>query len=127
MGYTFPDVREAFYILVPRSQDDGLIPYYQLTIDFADHLPAALIYKVGGSESGPFREDRVNVDIYANGSTAANTIAEGVRAFLASTWHDADGILLDQVDVEVTPTEIPYMSDTVNLVSATYRVATRAT
>lgn len=125
MGFLFPDVREAFYVLVPRAQD-GLLPYYQLTIDFADNLPAALIYRVGGSESGPFREDRINVDIYANGSTAANQTAENVRAFLSDSWHDADGALLDSVAVEVVPTEIPYMSDTVNIVSATYRVATRA-
>ena len=125
MGYVFPDVREAFFTLVPRAQD-GLRPYYQLTIDFADFLPAALIYRVGGSQSGPFREDRITVDIYAEGSTAANDAAEQVRTFIADSWHDVDGILLDSVDVEVVPTEIPYQSDTVNLVSATYRVATRA-
>ena len=125
MGYTFPNVRDAFYALIPQAVD-GVTPYFQLTIDFADRLPAALIYRVGGSESGTFREDRIAVDVYANGSTAANEVAEQVRAFLADSWHEVDGALLDSVDVEVVPTEIPYMSDTVNVVSATYRVATRA-
>lgn len=126
MSFTFPDVREVLFVLVPRAVD-GLEPYYQLTIDFADHLPAALIYRVGGSQSGPFREDRMAIDVYAEGSSAANDVAQQVCAFLADSWHDVEGALLDSVEVEVTPTEIPYMSDTVNLVSATYRVATRAT
>ena len=124
-GYTFPDVREALFTLVPRAMD-GVKPYYQLTIDFADRLPAALIYRVGGEQSGPFRLDRVAIDVYAEGSSAANDVAQQVCSFLADSWHDADGALLDSVEVEVTPTEVPYMSDTVNLVSATYRVATRA-
>jgi len=125
MGFVFPDAREAFYELVPRAQD-GVTPYYQLTVDFADRLPAALIYRVGGEESGPFRQDRINVDVYADGSTAANAVANDLRAFLAGSSHDTDAGLLDLVEVEVVPTEVPYMSDTVNLVSATYRVDSRA-
>jgi len=125
MGFVFPDAREAFYELVPRAQDD-VTPYYQLTVDFADRLPAALIYRVGGEESGPFRQDRINVDVYADGSTAANAVANDLRAFLAGSSHDTDAGLLDLVEVEVVPTEVPYMSDTVNLVSATYRVDSRA-
>lgn len=123
--YEFPDAREAFFELVPRAED-GVTPYYQLVIDFVDYLPAALIYRVGGAESGPFRQDRINVDVYAAGSTAANHVANQIRAFLAGQSHDTEAGLIDLVEVEVIPTEVPYMSDTVNLVSATYRVDTRA-
>lgn len=126
MGFMFPDAREAFYELVPRAADPAPAPYFQLVIDFADHLPAALIYRVGGDESGPFRQDRINVDVYAAGSTSANAVANQIRAFLAGQSHDTEAGLIDLVEVEVVPTEIPYMSDTVNLVSATYRVDSRA-
>ncbi|HEY1176485.1 MAG TPA: hypothetical protein VGF17_10030 [Phytomonospora sp.] len=128
MGFMFPDARAAFYELVPRAVDPAPVPYFQLVVDFADNLPAALIYRVGGEESGPFRQDRINVDVYANGSTAANRVANEIRAFLAGQSHDFGdpAQLLDQVEVEVIPTEAPYMSDTVNVVSATYRVDTRA-
>lgn len=125
MGYEFPDAREAFFELVPQAAS-GVTPYYQLVVDFAEHLPAALIYRVGGDESGPFRQDRITVDFYAAGSTAANHGADQIRAFLTGQSHDAAAGLLDSVEVEVVPTEIPYMSDTVNVVSATYRVDTRA-
>ena len=126
MGYTFPDARAAFYELVPAATDPAPVPYFQLVVDFADDLPAALIYRVGGDESGPFRQDRLNVDVYANGSTAANAVANQIRAFLTGTSHDTEAGLIDLVEVEVVPTEVPYMSDTVNQVSATYRVDTRA-
>jgi len=126
MGYTFPDARAAFYELAPRASDPAPVPYFQLVVDFADGLPAALIYRVGGDESGPFRQDRINVDVYANGSTAANAVANQIRAFLTGTSHDTEAGLIDLVEVEVVPTEVPYMSDTVNQVSATYRVDTRA-
>lgn len=128
MSYTFPDVREAFFELAPRAVD-GVTPYFQLVIDWEQTLatsPAVLIYRVGGSQSGPFREDRVTVDVYAEGSSAANDVAQQVCTFLADSSHDTAAGLLDLVEVEVTPTEVPFMSDTVNLVSATYRVATRA-
>ncbi|HEY1177856.1 MAG TPA: hypothetical protein VGF17_17000 [Phytomonospora sp.] len=141
MGYTFPDVREALFALVPLAVD-GVTPYFQLTIDWEQTLadsPAVLISRVGGAQSGPFRQDRMQVDVYAIGSARANDVAQQICTFLADSSHSVplppdptqDGapteVLLDLVEVEVIPTEIPYMSDTVNIVSATYRVDTRAT
>jgi hypothetical protein len=130
MGYTFPDAREALYELIPKATDPAPTPYFQLVIDWEKSLgtsPAVLIYRSGGEQSGPFRSDRMGVDVYAEGSGVANDVAQAICAFLTDGPQDTTAGLLDQIEAEVVPTEIPYTSDTVNLVSATYRVATRAT
>lgn len=123
MVATYPDARGSIRALL----DDLGQTYYNLTTDFAKSLPAFLIYATGGSERFPFREDRITVQAYAVGSTAANRAAEQARAALAGGPHDGLGdTLLDRIDVETVPVEVPQYEGQPAMVTATYRVQTRA-
>lgn len=133
MGYRFPDSVAVFKELLNGRQvgeKDGapvtLTAMKQLTADFPKHLPVVHVRRVGGAQDGVLRTDRIAVDTYAVGSTATGDYAQAIDEFLVGSSHEsADGDLIDGVGVEVIPTEIPYASDTVNRVSATYRADTR--
>jgi hypothetical protein len=134
MGYAFPNARNAVFALLdgltvddpPAGPPVTLTAFLRLTTDLDAHLPAAHVRRVGGTEDGPLRTDRVAVDVYAAGSDAAEDYADAVREHLAGSSHHVPGVgLLDAVTVEVVPTEVPYASDTVSRVTGTYRVDTR--
>lgn len=124
MGYHFPDARRAVFEIVGAS---GLsTPYLWLTTGFDAGLPATQVRRVGGSQDGHLREDRIQLDTYGAGSTAAGQAADALHELLVDRSHFVPGVgLIDSVTVETVPTELPYQSDTVNLVSATYRLASR--
>lgn len=101
--------------------------YYYLTVDYAKQpMPAYLIYANGGDERFPFREDRITVETYHESPTGARRAAEVARGLLADGPHDANDILLDRVDVDTVPHDIPQHEGYPALVTATYRVSTRA-
>lgn len=123
----FPDTKRAVReILKPFGTT-----YLQLTADYAEpeKLPAILVYKVGGSENGPFRTDRIVVEVYAAGGTSSvDDVATKVHDFLVSGPHDGkDYGLLDRVTVETTPIEVPQPENWPAMVQATYRVSVRGT
>lgn len=120
---TYPDARAGVRALLKPLG----ATYYVLTTDFAKSLPAFLVYATGGSERFPFREDRITVQAYADGSTAAHKAAERARAVLAGGPRDGVGdTVLDQVEFEVVPVEVPQYEGQPAMVTATYRVQTRA-
>lgn len=94
-------------------------------------LPAALVYRVGGSSDGLDRITRLRIDVFAVGLSAASDMAEDVRDVLvydefACSYHGTPYGLLDDVEVDLEPVDVPYASATVRQVSTTYRVTTRA-
>lgn len=122
MGYRFPDARRGVRAL---CEPFGTT-YGYLTDGWEDHLPAILVYRTGGTEDGVLREDRIQIETYAEGSTAANDLAMEIHEAIVGVPHDVDGIgLLDNIAALVIPDEVPYESDTVTLVTASYRVSTR--
>lgn len=121
MSLSYPDAKRG----VREVLDAYGATYLQLTITYADTLPAYLIYRVGGSESAPFREDRITVETRADGTTAADDAAKVAHEALVGIPHDTSHGLLDSVTVESLPTEIPQPDGSPNLVTATYRVQTR--
>lgn len=102
--------------------------YLQLTADYeAQGLPAFLVYRVGGSTSGIFREDRIVVETYADGTTAADQAARDVDEFLLDGPHDGGKYgLLDSIGTESVPTEVPQPDGFPCMVTATYRVSSRS-
>lgn len=120
---TFPDTKRGVRELLRQFGKT----YLELTADYQKQgLPAFLVYRVGGSEQGPFRTDRITVETYATGMTAVDDAAQLVHGFLLSGPHDA-GVygLLDQVTVESSPVEVPQPDGFPNLVTATYRIDVR--
>ena len=124
---TFPDTVAGVLHTIGVARPDVLVGKY-LPATFMDELPAATARRLpspGGPE--PFlRTDRVVVDLYAVGSTAAEKLGQDVRAALADTWHDTPAGLLDRVEVETEPSEVPAGGDTASYVTLTLRVDVRA-
>ena len=122
MGYAFPNARKAVRELCRPYGTTFL----HLPEGWEKQVPAILVYRSGGTEDGPFREERIVLEVYAVGSTAATDLAETIHEFLTGAPHYVEGVgLIDDVIPLVVPSEVPYESDTLNLVTASYRVATR--
>lgn len=120
---SFPDSKRAVRELLRRFGTT----YLELTADYSKHgLPAFLVYRVGGSESGVFRTDRIVVETYALGMTAVDDAAQQAHELLLSGPHDGGQYgLLDRVTVESAPVEVPQPEGFPNMVTATYRVDVR--
>lgn len=120
----FPDTKRGIReILKPYGTT-----YLQLTADYNHRLPGILVYKVGGSQSGPFRTDRITIEVYHTGTTAVDDLCSKVDSFLTSGPHDAGSYgLLDSVGVETIFTDVPQPEGWPAMSQATYRVSVRGT
>jgi hypothetical protein len=132
MGYQFPNAAKIIAVIIDGhevavgEQTAGVTAALRLEATFDQHLPVARVRRTGGTEDGPLRTDRVAVDVYAVGTTAAQTIADELCAFLVGRDHDAGDLgSIDDVSVETVPTEVPYASERISQVTATYRVDSR--
>lgn len=120
----FPDTKRAVRDLLKRFGTT----YLQLTGDYAEHLPGILVYRVGGTEAGPFRTDRIAVEVYDWGLSATDDLAERVKDYLLSGPHDLDDdIVIDRVTLESSPTDVPQPENWPAMSQATYRVSVRGT
>lgn len=125
--YTFPNTRDILFEILKLYGT----PAFRLEMgwDTEWDMPVHHIHSVGGTSDGPFRTDRLRIDTYAVGDDPANHEAETVRTALADRYHYAAGHeelgLIDRVTVESGPAQVTYPSDTISLVSATYRATTR--
>lgn len=124
MGYTFPD---SISILKESIESLEYPTYMNLTVGFDQNLPGVHIYKVGGSSSSVFAQDRFIVDVYAEGRDAAYDTSEAIRQHLQAGSHFSEAYgLVDSVDMESSPADMPYASETVTKFTATFRADTRA-
>lgn len=126
----WPDQRKILrYALAPFGTVVGT-----LTVDWEKRVtaekPLLHLVKVGTSDVGELeRTDRLKVDVYGRGETAALDVAEDVLSFLVGHYHyvpDQEDLgLIDDVSVDVGPTPVPQYQDGLALVSATYRLVAR--
>lgn len=118
----FPDTKRAVReVLKPFGTT-----YLMLAPDYAEHLPGLHVYMVGGSENGPFRTDRITVECYAQGLTAADDLARRVHDFLTAGPLDAGGYgLIDRVSAETVPVDVPQPENWPAMTQAIYRVSVR--
>lgn len=129
MTYHFPDVASA--LAGDPARGEGLLSqlatvYLHLESDFASNLPALHVITVGGSETGPLRTDRVQINGYARGRDAAKALIEDARALLVPGPHETFEGLLDLVTVEVIPRPVPYPDDVISQWQVTLGIDTRA-
>ena len=119
MSYEFPDTERALVEVL------GETATLWLPADFGDNLPMRHVYSVGGRDEGVLRTDRLVVDVYAVGRSAAKAGAEEVRSILTDGPHFTTEGLLDRITVEVGPHLLPYASERIVRYTATYRVDVR--
>ena len=126
-GYTYPDTREAIWLIVETEQFAGLqgTPFYHLTVDFEKHLPAVQIIMLTGTEGFLSRVDRVQVDVYGVGADADDYAKALHTRLLGENLTVADVGLFDSIASELVPHDVPYPSDRTNVSSATVRATTR--
>lgn len=123
----FPDAEKALQEIALRSHDDVVL---RGPIDRDERAANGGIVEIHGIPSPGSvedweRTDRVEVDVYAAGLTAAKDLANSLRASFLGFQETAEG-LLDDVFVVTEPHEVPYPHDVVIQVRATYGVVSRA-
>ena len=140
----YPDTRDALYELIDGRTFAGrkAVAYYRITVDnqgrpayltMGPDEATVLLYTVGGTQGYIDRVDRATVEVYAPGTSAVE-VAEAIAAEIAGDPalygmggkpHDLDAGYIDGISVEVTPHDVPFQSDLVNLARATYLVTSR--
>lgn len=123
---TFPESRAALFDLIDGAEHVGrtVSAYYHLTQDFKDALPAALIYVQRGSENYLDRTDWCVVTVFAAPGEAI-PVLESIRASLVDRPHETTVGYIDDVQVEQTPQDVPYVDTEVMQATATFRVTSR--
>ncbi|MEE6295197.1 hypothetical protein [Georgenia wangjunii] len=127
----FPDAREAVaQLLTGMATRHGELAVYDVRpTDFEEHLPVAIVYRVGGTQAQTERVDRITVEVYAPATSPGNQtaqVADDVSTALADRYHVVAGVgVIDWVDVESVPVDVPFPSDVVGQYVATYRLTTR--
>ena len=124
---TWPNTRDAFYELIDGQTfaDQTVTGYYRLQADFADRLPAVLIFQSGGTiTTSTNRQDRLRVDVYAPG-TQADQVAQAICALLTSRWHMTGYGRIDRIVAEATPNDVHYADPSIAISSAVYRASVR--
>lgn len=125
----YPDVRDALYELIDGREfaSRTATAFYRLSLDYvtvAQAGAAVLIYTSGGKEGWLDRVDRATVEVYAPGAVAVE-VAEAIRAAIVGEGHDLAAGYIDSVECDITPHDVPYQSEAVNLARAGYLVTTR--
>lgn len=123
----YPPAREVLMELIDGNAFDGetVTAYLRLQPDFVQHLPAVLIYSLGGTETYLDRVDRVGVDVYADAGTQAVDVAEAIRASIVDQPHETSLGYVDNISAETTPVDVPYADPNVSQAQAVYRVTSR--
>lgn len=123
---TWPSVPDALFELVDGNVFAGqtATAYLRLKTDFADHMPAVLIYATGGSEGQIDRAENINLTVYAPGQQAVQVAGAIVQDLEGANVHTSEG-LLDTIDVSVTPYDVPYVDAEIDQANAMLTVRVR--
>lgn len=131
VGYRWPDTRSILLeVLAPFATTYArqTVSWEQDTLNSATQA-AITVRVVGGPVDGVSRSDRVRVDVFAVGDDAAFALAEQVGAYLVDRFHyvpDQPGLgQIDSVSVEISPVDVPYPSQVLSQVTATYQAELR--
>lgn len=132
----FPDVRSGLRDLLTGSTHYDQATDSTVMVTAVKHLevgdkgallgpfPLAQVFVTGGTRGHVDRVDRVKVDLYAPGEQAVNVL-ESITAYICRAGVDTTAGYLDSIDPDVTPVEVSYFSDTLNLATATFLVTSR--
>lgn len=92
-------------------------------VNLADVLPFVRVMRVGGFSDRLNDRATVDVDVFSSTYTAGELLAERVRQHLVGPPPPV--VLLDRVDCEIAPRELPWGDGTVRRWNATYLVTSR--
>lgn len=120
--YVFPDATKCVKKALEAA---GLQARLQLNPEDLDGREVVHVQDGGGTEQSVFRTDKIIVDAYATGRTAAKDLAEAVRAALVGNPLETTDGVIDTVKVEVVPTKEEYPSPTLHKFTAIYRAESR--
>jgi len=120
--YVFPDAPACIKEVLVGA---GLNATLWLEAQDVDGRETVHVQDAGGTEQSIFRNDRIMIDVYATGRTAAKDLAEAVKVLLVDKPHDTSGGVIDNISVEVVPTMEQYPSDVVSKFNAIYRAESR--
>lgn len=122
MGYSFPDAENALQEVLGGMPNALPVKTWLNAYDASEFH---VLTQVGGTETGPLRMDRIQVDTYAAGRGTAKERATSVKEYLVDRPHWTAAGMLDSVDVEVLPRQVPIITEQYVQYSAIYRVHTR--
>lgn len=128
-GLLFPDTREVLFGLIDGEVFAGRTAraFFQLPVDFTtprDGEAMVLVYTSGGTQGWVDRVDRATVEVYAPGTDAV-AVAEAIRAAIVGDGLDTAEGYVDSITCDITPHDVPFQSEAVNLARAGYLVTSR--
>lgn len=120
--FVFPDASKCIEYALNAA---GLHSKLWLAPEDFDGREIVHVQDAGGTEQSVFRTDRLIIDVYATGRSAAKDLAEAVKAALVGRPHSSPDGVIDKVTVDVTPSMEPFQSETVCKFNAIYRAESR--
>lgn len=93
-----------------------------------DVLPFIRVTRIGGQSTQMSDSPRIDVDVFgaAGSRTDTKNLALAVQARLLSFPHVLDGVgVIDRVDTDVSPNQVPWNNARVLLFTSSYKVSVR--
>lgn len=128
-GLVFPNTRDVLFELIDGREFSGaqVAAFYQLPVDYAadaSETPQVLIYTAGGTQGWIDRVDRATIEVYAPGQQA-EFVANAIVSAVVGQGHDLAAGYVDEIRCDITPHDVPFQSEVVNLARAGLLVTTR--
>jgi len=120
--YRFPDVQRVVVAELETLAGAGHAAIETPT-DLAERLPFVRVMRSGGYSDRLTDHGVVDIDVFAATYTAVELLAEQIRQHLVGPPPPIG--VLDLVEVEVAPRELPWGDGTVRRFGATYRTHAR--
>lgn len=120
--FVFPDAAKC---IKEALRAGGFETTLQLEPGSLDGREIVHVQDAGGTEQSVFRTDRLIIDFYATGRTAAKDLAEAVKVALVDRMHETPSGVIDTVRVESAPSMEPHPSETVRKFTAIFRAESR--
>lgn len=117
----YPDVEQALLDVVSDLGTCATVT----PPDLENHLPFIRIARFGGGNDQVSDSARVSIDAFGANRPDAYTLAEAIRQRLISNPHGTASGLLDLVETDTGPNEIPWGDVKVRRFNASYTVTTR--
>lgn len=123
----FVDAELAVVALLTDMVDEGHIDI-EAPSNVQDILPFIRVERIGGVSTQLSDSSRIAVDVFgAKGNrTPTKALALNVDARLRSFPHVIAGVgVIDRVDTDISPNQVPWNNDAVILFTASYKISVR--
>lgn len=123
----FVDAELAIVTLLGDMVAEGSIDI-ESPANVQDIVPFIRVERIGGPSTQLSDSPRIAIDIFGAVGTrpATSTLAFAVQARLRSYPHVIAGVgVIDRVDTDISPNQVPWNNDAVILYTASYKVTVR--